>query len=111
MMTPPDRIPGADARGVVEWHHAWIGSRWRRFDSVLPRITGNPLRRKISTVRHGPQSKISRLLNGKTIMGIDDADILSHGLGVDLREVLAEAMAETSDRLRKSTPDERLRSI
>lgn len=55
--------------------------------------------------------KINRLLNGKTIMGIDDADILSHGLGVDLLEVLGEAMAETTDRPRKSTPDERLRSI
>jgi plasmid maintenance system antidote protein VapI len=57
------------------------------------------------------RAKINRLLNGKTVMGIDDADILSHGLGVDLQDVLAEAMAETSDRPRKSTPDERLRSI
>jgi transcriptional regulator with XRE-family HTH domain len=55
--------------------------------------------------------KISRLLNGKTVMGIDDADIISYGLGVDLQDVLAEAMAETSRRPRKSTPDERLRSI
>jgi plasmid maintenance system antidote protein VapI len=57
------------------------------------------------------REKVNRLLNGKTVMGIDEADILSHGLGVDLRDVLAEAMAETSDRPRKSTPDERLRSI
>ena len=58
------------------------------------------------------REKINRLLNGKAIMGIDDADILSHGLGVDLQDVLAEAMAETPDRPRKSTsPDERLRSI
>lgn len=58
------------------------------------------------------REKINRLLNGKTTMGIDDADILCHGLGVDLHDVLAEAMAETPDRPRRSsTPDERLRSI
>jgi transcriptional regulator with XRE-family HTH domain len=58
------------------------------------------------------QSKISRLLNGKALMGIDDADILSHALGVALEDVLIEAMADTPDRPRRSsTPDERLRSI
>lgn len=57
------------------------------------------------------RAKINRLLNGKTVMGFDDADILSQGLGVDLRDVLAEALAETPDRPRRSTPDERLRSI
>jgi transcriptional regulator with XRE-family HTH domain len=58
------------------------------------------------------QAKISRLLTGKTAMGIDDADILAYGLGVDLRDVLTEAMADTPNRPRRSpTPDERLRSI
>jgi transcriptional regulator with XRE-family HTH domain len=58
------------------------------------------------------QSKISRLLNGKTVMSIDDADILSHGLGVDLQDVLVEAMVDASDRPRKyTTSDEQLRSI
>jgi transcriptional regulator with XRE-family HTH domain len=57
------------------------------------------------------KSKINRLLNGKTVMGIDDADLISYALGVDLQDVLAEAMAETSGRPRKSTPDDRLRSI
>lgn len=58
------------------------------------------------------QSKISRLLNGKALMGIDDADILSHALGVALEDILIEAMADTPDRPRKSsTPDEHLRSI
>jgi transcriptional regulator with XRE-family HTH domain len=58
------------------------------------------------------QAKISRLLNGKIVMSIDEADILAHGLGVDLRDVLTEAMADTPDRPRRSsTPDERLRSI
>lgn len=57
------------------------------------------------------QGKISRLLNSKTVMGIDEADILAHSLGVDLRDVLTEAMADTPDRPRKSSPDERLRNI
>jgi hypothetical protein len=50
-------------------------------------------------------------LNGKIVMGIDDADILAHSLGVDLRDVLTEAMADTPDRPRMSSPGDRLRSI
>jgi transcriptional regulator with XRE-family HTH domain len=84
--------------------------------AVSDTLRGIAAKRKIDQVelalRTGyHRAKINRLLNGKTIMGIDDADILSHGLGVDLQHVLAEAMAETLDRPRKSTPDERLRSI
>jgi plasmid maintenance system antidote protein VapI len=58
------------------------------------------------------RSKINRLLNGKTIMGIDEADRLSVALGVSFDTVAAEAMAETPDRpTRTSTAEERLRSI
>jgi plasmid maintenance system antidote protein VapI len=58
------------------------------------------------------REKVNRLLNGKTVIGIDEADILAHGLGIDLQDVLAEAMADTPDRPRRSTtPDERLRTI
>lgn len=58
------------------------------------------------------KSKINRLLSGKTPIGIDDADKLSHALGVDLDEIIREAMAEIPDRPRTmSTSEERLRRI
>jgi plasmid maintenance system antidote protein VapI len=58
------------------------------------------------------KAKINRLLNGKTIMGIDDADRISRSLGVDVCAVLAEAVTYTPDRpLQLPTSDERLRNI
>ena len=57
------------------------------------------------------QVKISRLFSGKTTMGIEDADIICQALGVALPEIIAEAIAETPDRPRKSTPDVRLRRM
>jgi transcriptional regulator with XRE-family HTH domain len=55
--------------------------------------------------------KVNRLLNGKTVLSIDDADMLSCALGVNLDEIIHEAMAETPDRPRKlPTAEERLRS-
>jgi hypothetical protein len=51
------------------------------------------------------------LLNGKTVLSIDDADMLSCALGVNLDEIIHEAMAETPDRPRKlPTAEERLRN-
>jgi transcriptional regulator with XRE-family HTH domain len=43
------------------------------------------------------QGRISRLLNGKAVMGIDDADILAHALGVNLGDIVLEAMGDTPD--------------
>ncbi|OHU47348.1 hypothetical protein BKG82_27240 [Mycobacteroides chelonae] len=57
------------------------------------------------------RSTINRLLNGRTVMGLDDAYILSHSLDVSLQDVIAEALTEMPDKPRLSTPDERLRSI
>jgi transcriptional regulator with XRE-family HTH domain len=85
--------------------------------AVSDTLRGIAAKRRIDQVELAQRTgyrreKINRLLNGKAVLGIDDADILAHGLGVDLQDVLAEAMAETPDRPRKSpTPDERLRSI
>jgi hypothetical protein len=44
-------------------------------------------------------------------MGIEDADIICGALGVALPDVITEAIADTPDRPRKSTPDVRLRKI
>jgi plasmid maintenance system antidote protein VapI len=58
------------------------------------------------------REKINRLFNGRTVMSINDADLICQALGVDLHEIILEAMAETPDRPSKlSTSDELLRSI
>jgi plasmid maintenance system antidote protein VapI len=58
------------------------------------------------------REKINRLFNGKTAMSINDADIICHALGVNLHEIILEAMTETPDRPRKlCTSDDLLRSI
>jgi DNA-binding Xre family transcriptional regulator len=58
------------------------------------------------------RSKVNRLLNGTTTIGIDEADMICGVLGVNLHEIILEATAENPDRPRKlSTSEERLRSI
>lgn len=53
--------------------------------------------------------QIGRLLTGKTVMGIDDADMLCAALGIDLLAVVREAMDDTSDRPKRlRSVDERL---
>jgi DNA-binding Xre family transcriptional regulator len=58
------------------------------------------------------RSKVNRLLNGTTTIGIDEADMICGVLGVNLHEIILEAMSETPGRPRKlSTSAERLRRI
>lgn len=53
--------------------------------------------------------QVGRLVTGKTVMGIDDADMLCAALGIDLLAVVREAMDDTPDRPRRHrTVDERL---
>jgi hypothetical protein len=50
-------------------------------------------------------------LNGKTILSIDEADMICCALGVNLDEIINEAMYETPDRPHKlSISEERLSS-
>lgn len=58
------------------------------------------------------REKINRLFAGRTVISIDDADIICRALGIELDQVIREAIAETPDRPGKlSTSDELLRSI
>jgi DNA-binding phage protein len=58
------------------------------------------------------REKINRLFSGRTVMSINDADLICQALGVNLHEIILEATAETPDRpSRLSTSDELLRSI
>jgi ribosome-binding protein aMBF1 (putative translation factor) len=55
------------------------------------------------------KDKIHRLFAGRTVLNIDDADIICRALGIDLSAVVIEATAETPDRpSRISTAEERL---
>jgi transcriptional regulator with XRE-family HTH domain len=57
------------------------------------------------------RTKVNRLLNGKTILSIDEADMICCALGVNLDEIINEAMSETPDRPHMlSTSEERLSS-
>ncbi|KPG25854.1 helix-turn-helix domain-containing protein [Mycobacteroides immunogenum] len=86
-----------------------------------------PLARAVSAVLRGQVAKaraeqrdlarqlglskyqVGRLLTGKTVMGIDDADMLCAALGIDLLAVLREAMDDTPERPRRRlSVDERL---
>lgn len=49
--------------------------------------------------------QVGRLVTGKTVMGIDDADMLCTALGIDLLAVLREAMDDTPDRPRRLRTD------
>jgi plasmid maintenance system antidote protein VapI len=58
------------------------------------------------------REKINRLFAGRTVIGIDDADMICRALGVDVHEIILEATAETPDRPSKvPTPAEILRSL
>jgi ribosome-binding protein aMBF1 (putative translation factor) len=58
------------------------------------------------------REKINRLFAGRTVMSMDDADMICGALGIELDQIIREAIAETPDRPRKlSTSDELLRSI
>lgn len=78
-----------------------------------------PLARAVSAVLRGQVAKarveqrdlarrlgmskyqVGRLLTGKTVMGIDDADMLCAALGIDLLAVLREAIRDTPQRPRR----------
>jgi plasmid maintenance system antidote protein VapI len=58
------------------------------------------------------REKINRLFGGRTVISIDDADIICRALGIELHAIILEAMNETPDRPCKlSTSDDLLRSI
>lgn len=90
------------------------------YDEVMPET---PLARAVSAVLRGQIAKarveqidlarelgmskyqVGRLVTGKTVMGIDDADMLCAALGIDLLAVIREAMDDTPDRPRRLRTD------
>lgn len=94
------------------------------YDGVMPEA---PLARAVSAVLRGRIAKaradqrdlaaqlgmskyqVGRLVTGKTVMGLDEADMLCSALGIDLLAVVREAMDDTPDRPKRlRTVDERL---
>lgn len=116
------RYSGSENRLLGAFSHC--AHRVAEYDEVMPET---PLARAVSAVLRGQIAKarveqrelaaqlgmskyqVGRLVTGKTVMGIDDADMLCAALGIDLLAVIREAMDDTPDRPRRHrSVDERL---